>query len=139
MGTQTILNACNIPINVQQGSIPNVEGALNDWFQLQTFTLVNKATVAFQLEETATNITFWGIVQPLAGRQIGMKPEGQRKWNWLSVHAQAGPAGSLLRLSIDDVIIYLGTQYRVSASKNYAIYGYIYYELVQDYTGSGPG
>ena len=138
MSNNTIINASNIPINEQTGSIPNVGGALLDWFQQMTFTLVTKTTQAFQVIETATNINFLGIIQPLTGRQLALKPEGERRWNWISVHAQCADNNAIVNLKPDDVIIYLTKQYRIMLSKNYANYGYIYYELVEDYTGSGP-
>jgi hypothetical protein len=134
----TIANGANVPLNVQQGTTPNMGVALLDYFQLMTFTQIVKTVVAFQLIETPTNITFWGIIQPLQGRQLQMKPEGQRSWNWTSVYAQAGPVGSVLSLLPDEIIIYLGRQYRVMTARSYAIYGYVYYELVEDYSGSGP-
>lgn len=134
----TIANGVNIPLNVQTGTIPNMGTALLDWFQLLTFGIITKTVVAFQVDETVTDISFWGLVQPLTGRQLSMKSEGQRKWNWISVYAQAAPSGALLSLLPDDLIIFQGTQYRVAVRKDYALYSYTYYELVQDYTGGVP-
>ena len=62
-----------------------------------------------------------------------MKPEGQRAWKWFSVHADPS-----LSLTPDEVITYQSTQYRVKGKTDYTGYGYIYYELIEDYTGSGP-
>lgn len=126
-------NAANIPLNAQQGSVPNVGGAMLDWFQRTVFTVVSKSVAAFQVVEVGAAITFWGVVQPLTGRKLEIKPEGQRRWNWIWVHSQ-----TQLPLTTDDVINYLGIQYRVMSEKNYAIYGYYEYELVNDYTDSGP-
>lgn len=138
MGNFTIGNAANIPLNAQQGTIPNMGGVMLDWFQQITFGLITKATIGFQLQETVTNITFWGIVQPLSGRNLEMKPIGERKWNYLEVIAQASPAGAVLELNIDDVLLFAGIQYRVIAQKDYSLYSYIYYELVENYTGDVP-
>lgn len=138
MSNFTIANGCNVPINVRTGRIPDVSGGLTSWFQPMIFTKIVKATVAFQLIETATNINFWGVLQPLNGRELAIKPEGERRWNWVSVYAQDDSFGSLLSLQPDEVISYLGTQYRVMSSKNYSNYGFSYLELVEDYTGSGP-
>jgi hypothetical protein len=49
------------------------------------------------------------------------------------LHAQP-----VLALQVDDVVLYLGVQTRVMARQDYSIYNYVYYELVQDWTGSGP-
>jgi hypothetical protein len=134
----TIANGKNVPLNVRTGTIPNLGGALKSWYQPMVFTKIVKTTVAFQLEETPTNINFRGLVEPLSGRRLDMKPEGQRSWNWIKVIAEGSPSASLLSLNIDEVISFLGTQYRVMAKRNYSLYGFIEFELAEDYTGSGP-
>jgi hypothetical protein len=131
--TSTIANGKNRLLNVQTGTVPDVSGALKDWFQPMTFELVTKTTSAFQVVETGDPITFMGIIQPLTERQLILKPEGQRAWTWFQLHADP-----VLSLQVDDVVLYLGVQTRVMARKNYDIYGYVEYHLVQDWTGSGP-
>lgn len=128
-----IQNGSSIPLNQNQGTVPYMGDALLDWFQQTTFVVVTKVIAAFQVIEEGEAIVFYGVVQPLTGRALQMKPEGQRKWNHFMVHSQ-----TQLPLTIDDVIQYLGVQYRISAQKDYSLYGYYYYELTEDYTGSGP-
>lgn len=138
MSNFTITNGCNIPLNVQTGTIPSIGVALLDWFQPMVFTRIVKTILDFQLVETPTNINFWGIIQPQSGRQLNMMPEGQRSWNNVSVIAQDAPDGALLSLIPDEVITYLDVQYRVMGTKNYSIYGFVEIVLSRDYTGSGP-
>lgn len=126
-------NGKNTPLNTKAGTVPDVGGALLDWFQPMTFTLVSKVTQDFQVIETAENIDFQGVIQPLTGQRLMLKPEGQRAWSWFLLHAN--PA---LVLSVDDVVVYLGVQTRVMSRKDYQLYGYVEYELVQDWGGSGP-
>ena len=128
----TILNGKNIPLNQQTGTVPNVSGALLDWFQPMTFGVVTKVE-GVQIQETVVETAFQGVIQPLDGRTLMQKPEGERKWNWLQVHAH-----TQLALNIDDTIIYLSVQYRVMKFKDFSIYGYHYFELCEDYSGSGP-
>lgn len=128
-----IANGRNTPLNVRTGSVPDVGGAMRDWFQPMVFTVVAKSTVAFQAVERAIPIRFQGVIQPLSGRRLMLKPEGQRAWTWLWLHAD--PA---LTLEVDQVVMYLGKQTRVMNQKDYTLYGYVEYELVQDWTGSGP-
>lgn len=123
----------NIPLNKATGSVPDVGSALLDWFQPLVFGIVTKVTEGFQVVETVENISFMGVIQPLTARQLLLKPEGQRAWTWYWVHAQPS-----LELEVDAVIAYEGTQYRVMAKKDYDIYGYVEYELCEDYTGAGP-
>jgi hypothetical protein len=128
-----INNGCDTPINVQTGTIPNMSMTLNNWLQPMTFEPVTKTITAFRVVEEGEAITFRGVIQPLSNRDLYMKPEGQRAWTWLWIHATPN-----LKLDVDDVITYLGEQTRVMAVKDYGIYGYVSYEVIQDYTGAGP-
>lgn len=129
----TIANGADTPLNALAGSVPDVSGAMQDYFQPMTFTPVSKAVEGFQVVETPTPIVFRGVIQPFTERQLMLKPEGERSWTWLMVHADPS-----LTLNTDDVMLYLGKQTRVMARKNYRIYGYVEYHVIQDYTGSGP-
>lgn len=129
----TIPNGSNKPLNFQQGTVPDVSGALKDYFQTITFSQVTKTVVGFQLDEAASPIVFQGIIQPFSPRQLMLRPEGQRAWTWFDLYADP-----VLTLQVDDVVIWLGKQTRVMARKDYALYNYVNYQLVQDWTGSGP-
>lgn len=133
MTNGTIANGANTPLNVRTGTVPDVSGAMEDWYQPMVFELVTKTVVGFQVQETGVEIAFRGVVQPLKNRDLMLKPEGQRAWTWLMLHAQPS-----LSLNVDDVVKWLGKQTRIMARKDYALYGYVYYELLQDWTGSGP-
>lgn len=129
----TIANGANTPINIRTGTVPDVSGALQDWFQPMVFTQVVKTVVGFEVVETPTTINFQGVVQPFTERQLMLKPEGERAWTWFWLHAEPQ-----LTLQVDDVVNWLGKQTRVASRKDYALYGYVEYHLVQDWTGSGP-
>ncbi len=129
-----INNASSIPLNANTGTVPDVSGALQNWFQPMVFTTIVKTIVDFQNVETPTDIQFMGVWQPFSSRKLSMKPEGQRAWKWFTVHS-----GIALGLKPDEVITYLGTQYRVMADSDYSLYGYFEYEIKEDYEGSGPG
>ena len=72
-------------------------------------------------------------VQPFSERALLLKPEGQRAWSWFLIHSDP-----VLSLNVDDVVLWKGVQTRIMARKDYAIYGYVEYHAVQDYTGVGP-
>lgn len=128
----TIGNGKNTPLNQKTGTLPDVSGALMDWFQPMVFARVVKEA-GFEVVETMVPVHFRGVIQPLSGRSLLMKPEGQRKWNWLQVHAEPS-----LTLTIDEIILYNEVQYRVMKQKDFTLYGYVYYELCEDFTGAGP-
>lgn len=106
---------------------------MTDRFQPMVFTPVVKMTSAFQVIETGTPINFRGNIQPLSPRRLELKPEGQRAWTWLQLHSDP-----VLKLEVDDVVLYLGVQTRVMNKTDYRLYGFVYYEVVQDWTGAGP-
>lgn len=128
-----IFNASDVLLDQNTGTLPNMGDALQNWFQPMTFSVVTKVVVNFDVVETKADVAFQGVWQPLSAAQLQLKPEGQRAWTWFQVHASPG-----LSLSPDDVVTYLGIQYRVMAKYDYLIYGYNAYHLVNDYTGSGP-
>lgn len=133
MTGNTIQNGANRPINFGTGTVPDVSGALKDWFQQMVFTRVLKETVGFQLVEVPTPTNFWGFIQPLTERQLILKPEGQRAWTWFQIFAEPS-----LSLNVDEVVIWNGKQTRIMGRKDYAMFGYVEYSAVQDWTGSGP-
>ena len=134
----TIANASNVPLNQRAGTVPNMEGALDNWLQPMTFTRVTKETIAFQVVETRVDINFWGVIQPMSYKELQLVPEGQRSWCWLSLVAKCAPNDSILTLDTDEIVTWNGKQTRIMARKHYGLYGFIKYHLVQDWTGSGP-
>lgn len=129
----TIANGANTPLGFAAGTVPDVSGAMTDYYQPLVFTLVQKNTVGFQVVETPTNINFQGVIQPFTERQLFLKPEGQRAWTWILLHAQP-----VLTLKVDDVVLWNGIQTRVMSRKDFALYGYVEYHLVQNWSGNIP-
>lgn len=128
-----IANAKDIPWNTRVGTVPDVSGALQDYFQPMVFNLVQKQTVGFQELETSSPVNFQGTWQPFTERQLFLKPEGERAWSWFWLHADP-----TLTLKVDDIVMWAGKQTRVMARKDFGLYGYVEYHLVQDWTGAGP-
>lgn len=128
-----IISAADKPLTNVSSSVPNMSQTLNSWMQPITFEKLVKTVVNFQVVETTTPVDFQGVWQPFTARQLNMRPEGERKWKWFTVHAQLGAP-----LEIDDVVIYKGVQYRIAEKLIYTEYGYEEYHINDDYTGSGP-
>lgn len=114
-------------------SVPNMSETLFDWFQTMVFTIIEKKVVFFQNEEVPTNYNFLGVWQPFTSSQLMLKPEGQRSWDWFTLHSTPN-----LPMKNDDVVGYNLRQYRVMKKTDYTEYGYIEYQLIEDYIGSGP-
>ncbi len=128
-----IFNAATIPLNDNTGTLPQMTGALFDYFQQMSFTIVSKVVKGFLVQETGTTYNFHGVIQPFTPRQLYLKPEGERAWSWYTLHSDLA-----LELQVDDVVTYQGKPTRVMSRLNYSAYGFYIFELVQDFTGSGP-
>lgn len=109
-------------------SLPNVSGALLDWFQNMTFTRVTKIVKDFVLQEVQTNVCASGVRQPLSPQEVRMKPEGERTWKWEKIHALP-----TLVLNPDDIITFESTKYRIMSKLDWKEYGYVEYHMVEDY------
>lgn len=133
MSQAPIFNASSRLLNQLSGTLPDVSGAMLDYFQEMVFTTVVKSIVNFQVVEVGTSITFQGLWQPFQSKDLQIKPEGQRTWQYSRVYAQIN-----LALPPDSVITYLGTQYRVISTSDFSQHGFYEYFLVQDYSGLGP-
>lgn len=132
----TIQNGKDIPLNFQQGTVPNMGEAITDWFQNLSFVKVAKSVVGFEVLETPTATSFWGVFMPLSPRELKLLPEGQRAWTLYKLYAQP-----VLTLQVDDVLIFPqinNKQTRVMSREDYALYSYVSYTLCQDWTDSGP-
>lgn len=129
----TIANGCNKPLFDKSGDVPDVSGALQSYYQSITFEPVTKTVTGFQVVEQGAPINFRGTIQPLSERALQLKPEGQRAWTWFLMHSDP-----VLTLQVDDVVMWRGTPTRVMSRKDYGLYGFVEYSLVQDWTGAGP-
>jgi len=90
--------------------------------------MIKKTTDNFQVVETEKQIVFQGIVENLKPTDLEMKPEGQRKWRWISVWTTPE-----LELEIDDRFSYQHVNYRVMSKNDWTAYGYASYECMEDY------
>lgn len=128
-----IKNGKDTPLNQQQGSVPNMAETLDGWMQPMNFKRLTKTVVNFVVQEISEDISTEGVIQPFKDEMLEIKSAGQRDWKWWKLHTKP-----TAELDVDDVIVYLEKQYRVMQKKNYKLYGYFEYDLVEDYTGSGP-
>lgn len=123
-----IINAKDIPLASQMGTLPNMSEGLLDWFQPITFTQITKTIVEFNLVETSVQINTMGVRQPFSPQQLSLKPEGQRQWKWQTIHYLPG-----VLLNIDDILMFNGVNYRVKDKLDWTEYGYLEVHVVEDF------
>jgi hypothetical protein len=145
-----LLNNKNVLLSQKAGLPPQLQGAVQNYYQPMTFILVGKyISGGFAIESGTVDETwqapdgtkvqgqmvkFKGVIF-FKERQLEMKKEGQRRW--ANADLVCEPA---IKLRDDDCIIYgvNNTQYRVMHVQDYSLYGIMRYFLKEDFKFSGP-
>lgn len=146
---KTIQNGKNVPVNEKAGFVPQMTGALQNFYQPRIFILVDKGISNGVLVESGDAGESWtspegqviqGIqVQFMATalipmeRSLDIKQEGQRRWSgWDFLSAPQ------VKLRPDDCFIHGLIQYRVMKIWDFSLYGFMKYFVFEDYKFSGP-
>ncbi len=109
-------------------SLPHVGKALHGWMQLMKFTIICKQSINGYTQEIASTLNTHAVRQPLSPQQLAIKPKGERNWRHEMIHALPD-----LQLNPDDRVEYLGVRYRVMERNDYPEYGYIQYNVSEDF------
>ena len=117
--------------NANLSNLPQLNRPIECWQIPITLIRIKQSIVEGDKVETQEQIEFRGVVQPMRAEDLQFKPENLRSWRWLWIHALAGT----LNLQTNDKIIFNNVRYKVMAVKDYSIYSYIEYELVEDFGG----
>lgn len=102
---------------------------LNGWEVPLTLVKITQDVVNGDAVKAETEISFMGVWQPLKDEQLQFKPEAQRSWEWIWIHAKSGS----LNLKTADKVIFNNKRYKIMSVKDYSLNGFIEYELVRDY------
>ena len=116
-------------VRTLSNGMPNMANTLNGWEIPLTLIKVTQSIIDGDAVKVETLINFMGVWQPLRDEQLQFKPEGQRSWEWIWIHAKSGT----LNLSTQDKVIFNSKRYKVMSVKDYSLNGFIEYELVRDY------
>lgn len=111
-------------------ALPTVHTTILGWFRPLVLGRVTKQIVEGEVKNTVKEQRCRGVVQPFDDRKLRLKPEGERSWNWQMLHVTPD-----VRLANGEEFKFKGSPFRVMSQKDYSDYGYITYELVQDYVG----
>jgi hypothetical protein len=109
--------------------LPNVANAVAGYCLPITVKRLTKTLVNGDLVETEDVQSGRGAIQPFTASQLMIKPEGQRTWVWEALYVVSG-----VDLSLDDVVTIFDRDFRVMSKRDFTLYGYIKYELVEGYT-----
>lgn len=109
--------------------MPQMSDTLNGWQVPLTLEQIFQDIVEGDKVETTKLISFQGVWQPLRDEELQFKPEGQRSWEWIWIHAVSGS----LNLETGDKVIFNQKRYKIMAVKDYSLNGFIEYQLVRDF------
>lgn len=113
--------------------MPNMRNTLNGWEVPLTLVKITQEVIDGEASKKSEFIRFFGVWQPLRDEQLQFKPEGQRSWEWIWIHAKSGT----LNLETQDKVIFNNKRYKVMNVKDYSLNGFIEYQLVRDYEDIG--
>lgn len=129
-----IFNAKDRPLNQTAAGVPDVSGGILNYFKPIVLIQVVTAVVRFQADTTLIRIWSQGMVQSFTGRQLALKPEGERAWLWNTIYTLPGvelAAGDQVEVPASPA----PRNFRIMKKTGDADYGYLQYEAVENYTG----
>lgn len=112
-----------------KNGMPNMRNTLNGWEVPLNLVKVTQKIVDGEAKKSEEFIRFMGVWQPLRDEELQFKPEGQRSWEWIWIHAKSGT----LNLQTQDKVIFNNKRYKIMNVKDYSLNGFIEYHLVRDY------
>ena len=92
------------------------------------FITICKQNIDGYTEEIKSEVNTHAVRQPLQPTRLDLREQGERTWQHEMLHALPD-----LQLNIDDRVQYLGTTYRVVDRNAFPEYGYIQYNVTQDF------
>lgn len=115
--------------SMMRSGMPNMASTLTGWEVPLTLVKIKQDVIDGDSQTEETQITFKGVWQPLKNEALELKPEGQRSWEWIWIHAQS----SELNLETADKVIFNNKRYKVIEKKDYGLNSFVEYQLCRDY------
>lgn len=106
-----------------------MSAAFSGWTMPITLVVIKQRIIEGFNKDVGSNKTFNGTIQPLSPKQLILKPEGERAWEWIMIHCETGE----LLLDDGDRIVYNGKTYKVMGNNDYSLNNFNEYHLVRDY------
>ena len=122
-----ITNGNTLPIFTS--GVPNVQDALSNWFTTLSLGKITKSVVNYHLQEVVTWANYQAVLQPFTTKQLQIKPDGQRAWAWSTLHIK----GTDSEFCLDDQVFIGNKKHRIMQKFEWSDYGYIEYQLIEDY------
>lgn len=115
--------------SVMKSGMPQMDTTLVGWEVPLTLIKITQGIVDGDLVTTEKTINFQGVWQPLKDEALELKPEGQRSWEWIWIHAKS----TQLNLETADKVLFNNKRYKVIQKKDYGLNAFVEYQLCRDY------
>lgn len=112
-----------------KSGMPQMDSTLTGWEVPLTLIKLTQSVVEGDSVTSETQISFQGVWQPLKNEELQLKPEGQRSWEWIWIHARS----SSLNLETADKVLFNNRKYKVMQKKDYGLNSFVEYQLIRDY------
>lgn len=115
--------------SIAKSGMPQMNTTLQNWQVPLTLVRIVQNVIEGDLVTTEITYNFKGVWQPLKNEMLELKPESQRSWEWIWIHAES----SELNLETADKVIFNNKRYKVIQKKDYGLNSFVEYELCRDY------
>lgn len=115
--------------NMVKSGMPQMDTTLAGWEVPLTLVKITQNIIDGDLVTSEKTFKFQGVWQPLRDEALELKPEGQRSWEWIWIHAKA----TQLNLETADKVIFNSKRYKVMQKKDYGLNSFVEYQLCRDY------
>lgn len=112
-----------------KSGMPQMDTTLAGWEVPLTLVKITQNIIDGDLVTSEKTFKFQGVWQPLRDEALELKPEGQRSWEWIWIHAKA----TQLNLETADKVIFNSKRYKVMQKKDYGLNSFVEYQLCRDY------
>lgn len=112
-----------------KSGMPQMSDTLVGWEVPLVIIQIKQNVIDGDLVTSEQVFNFRGVWQPLKDEALELKPEGQRSWEWIWVHART----SELNLETADKVIFQNKRYKVMTKKDYGLNDFVEYHLCRDY------
>lgn len=115
--------------SLAKSGMPQMDTTLVGWEVPLTLIKITQNVIDGELITSEKMIKFLGVWQPLKDEALELKPEGQRSWEWIWIHAKS----SELNLETGDKVRFKNKRYKVTEKKDYGLNSFVEYNLCRDY------
>lgn len=118
--------------NMMHSGMPQMDTTLVGWEVPLVIIKITQSVIDGDLVTSQQTFKFQGVWQPLRDEALELKPDGQRSWEWIWIHAKS----SQLNLETADKVVFKGKRYKVMQKKDYGLNSFVEYQLCRDYESS---